>query len=447
MHRWHDNELYQNAKIIINSVIKLSFSPLAGGSEFNSVVPPNVNSFDIDNLKAGERYILRVSSLFGNREGTPASITATTAQAEQVLGFRVIGSDMGKMTVGWNLVSGATSYLLSWRFDTAQKEQQSVTIPGSIASYQIPDLSLGHQYIITIRPVFGTEIGPETSIAKRPGCSMAQADIVFLVDGSWSVGQANFDKVKQFLFNLVSQWSRIGPTGTQVSVVQYSDAASIEFPLNKFRTQQDLLRAIRGLPYRGGGTMTGKAIDFVLSYIFQRSAGQRSQVPDLLVLLTDGGSQDSIVDAVRRAKAAGIYLYAVGIAEADINELRTIVTDGDPRNIVYAENFNSLAQFEGALGDAICTSASRPNGKRGRTGPPGRDGEAGRPGLPGPQGPQGPSGPPGSPGRPGVIDPNYPGLKGLKGERGYPGRDGVPGSPGSVGIPVSNTVASGRILG
>lgn len=51
---------------------------------------------------------------------------------------------------------------------------------------------------------------------------------------------------------------------------------------------------------------TGRAIDFVLNYVFQISAGRRPQVPALLVIITDGRSDDRVMEAVLRAKAAGI---------------------------------------------------------------------------------------------------------------------------------------------
>ncbi|XP_078066309.1 uncharacterized protein LOC144491892 [Mustelus asterias] len=184
-----------------------------------------------------------------------------------------------------------------------------------------------------------------------------------------------------------------------------------------------------------------KAINFVLDYVFL-AAGRRPRVPALLVLVTDGLSEDTVTEAVRRAEAAGIRLYAVGVGEADINELQSIVTGGDSKNIVYAENFDSLAQFEGALADVICVAASKPDihvpAPCTTQCPMGEKGEAGRDGQPGLPGPQGPRGPVGPPGVSGTIDGPRPSLKGEKGSPGYSGRDGVPGSPGRPGNPGSS---------
>lgn len=47
-------------------------------------------------------------------------------------------------------------------------------------------------------------------------CGRVKADIVFLVDESWSIGSNNFGKLKDFLFRIVTYFPLIGPQGTQV---------------------------------------------------------------------------------------------------------------------------------------------------------------------------------------------------------------------------------------
>lgn len=47
-------------------------------------------------------------------------------------------------------------------------------------------------------------------------CRAARADLVFLVDGSWSIGDDNFLKIIRFLYSTTGALDRIGPDGTQV---------------------------------------------------------------------------------------------------------------------------------------------------------------------------------------------------------------------------------------
>lgn len=92
-----------------------------------------------------------------------------------------------------------------------------------------------------------------------PECSVsAIADLVFLVDGSWSVGRENFKHIRSFIGALAGAFD-IGEDKTRVAVVQYSTDTRTEFPLTRYTRRGDLLQAINSLPYKGGNTMTGKA--------------------------------------------------------------------------------------------------------------------------------------------------------------------------------------------
>lgn len=57
----------------------------------------------------------------------------------------------------------------------------------------------------------------EIVFCVSPGCDRAKADVVFLVDESSSVGFDNFNRIKDFIFRVVTYFPVIGPLGTQVS--------------------------------------------------------------------------------------------------------------------------------------------------------------------------------------------------------------------------------------
>lgn len=50
-------------------------------------------------------------------------------------------------------------------------------------------------------------------------CKTAKADLVFMVDGSWSIGDENFNKITDFLYNTVGALNKIGADGTQVRLI------------------------------------------------------------------------------------------------------------------------------------------------------------------------------------------------------------------------------------
>ena len=47
-------------------------------------------------------------------------------------------------------------------------------------------------------------------------CTGAKADLVFLIDGSWSIGDESFNKVIQFVFSMTGAFDVISASGMQV---------------------------------------------------------------------------------------------------------------------------------------------------------------------------------------------------------------------------------------
>lgn len=50
-----------------------------------------------------------------------------------------------------------------------------------------------------------------------PVCKGAKADVVFLIDGSWSIGEESFTKVVHFISGMIGAFDVVGPSGMQVS--------------------------------------------------------------------------------------------------------------------------------------------------------------------------------------------------------------------------------------
>lgn len=75
----------------------------------------------------------------------------------------------------------------------------------------------------------------QLSVSLYVVCKEAKADLTFLVDGSWSIGDDNFMKITRFLYSTVGSLDLIGPDGTQVSHVATRSSCSfrrLEFSLD-----------------------------------------------------------------------------------------------------------------------------------------------------------------------------------------------------------------------
>uniref|UniRef100_A0A4W4EVR6 VWFA domain-containing protein n=1 Tax=Electrophorus electricus TaxID=8005 RepID=A0A4W4EVR6_ELEEL len=111
------------------------------------------------------------------------------------------------------------------------------------------------------------------------------------------VGNEDFNRAKCWLANVTSGID-VSAHYTQVGVVQYSDTPRLEIPLGLHQTTHELIRAIRGISYLGGNTQTGRAIKFGVDHMFASSQRGGSVKNRIGVVVTDGKSQDDVVDVM-----------------------------------------------------------------------------------------------------------------------------------------------------
>uniref|UniRef100_A0A3Q1B0V9 Solute carrier family 35 member C2 n=1 Tax=Amphiprion ocellaris TaxID=80972 RepID=A0A3Q1B0V9_AMPOC len=183
--------------------------------------------------------------------------------------------------------------------------------------------------------------------------SDAAADIMLLVDGSWSIGRTNFRRVRDFLEGLVMPF-HIGPNHIQIGLTQYSGDPRTEWHLNNFTTKDQLLEAVRNFRYKGGNTFTGQALLHVMEENMRPEAGARSETPFFLVLLTDGKSQDDAIAAANRLKNAGVEIIAVGVKNADEAELRQVASEPVDLNVYNVNDFPLLSKLVARLVHILC---------------------------------------------------------------------------------------------
>lgn len=181
------------------------------------------------------------------------------------------------------------------------------------------------------------------------------ADIVFIVDESGSIGTNNFQRVRSFLYSIVSGLD-VSLSTVRVGIVTYSDKAEAQVYLNSFDNQRDLLNFIRILPYRGGGTNTGAALKFTREEIFTKEHGSRNKTgfQQVAVVITDGESQDNVSTAAADLRRAGVTVYALGIKNANQKELNEIASYPAHKHVFNVDSFEKLKALEQTLQKSLC---------------------------------------------------------------------------------------------
>ncbi|XP_008290436.1 matrilin-2 isoform X2 [Stegastes partitus] len=185
-------------------------------------------------------------------------------------------------------------------------------------------------------------------------CGDGVMDLVFVIDGSKSLGPANFELVKQFVNGIVDSLN-ISRMGTHVGLLQYSTKVRTEFTLSQYTTARNIKQAVSRMQYMGRGSMTGSALRHMFEFSFSAKEGARPNTPRVSIVFTDGRSQDDVSEWATKAKNSGVTIYVLGIGKAIEQELREIASEPDEKHLYYAEDFEKMGEITKKLKSRICT--------------------------------------------------------------------------------------------
>ncbi|XP_048163756.1 cochlin isoform X2 [Corvus hawaiiensis] len=172
--------------------------------------------------------------------------------------------------------------------------------------------------VSTARPSTGKR--PKKTLDKKAGNKDCKADIAFLIDGSYNIGQRRFNLQKNFV-GKVAVMLGIGTEGPHVGVVQASEHPKIEFYLKNFTAAKEVLFAIKELGFRGGNSNTGKALKHTAQKFFSVENGARKGIPKIIVVFLDGWPSDDLEEAGIVAREFGVNVFIVSVAKPTTEEL------------------------------------------------------------------------------------------------------------------------------
>ncbi|OCT77868.1 vitrin isoform X2 [Xenopus laevis] len=202
--------------------------------------------------------------------------------------------------------------------DTVLKAVQETSVPKSneedLWRHGFSEIAINAREEVITKP-------PETVALGGTNCKI---DLVFLIDGSWSIGKRRF-KIQKLFINQMAEALDIGLSGPLMGVVQYGDEPSTEFGLQAHFNVGDLKNGIEKIPQKGGHSNVGKALSYVNKNYFSDASGNRGVAPNVAVVLVDGWPTDKVEEASRLARESGINIFFVTIEGADDNERSSVV--------------------------------------------------------------------------------------------------------------------------
>nr|XP_031308333.1 collagen alpha-3(VI) chain isoform X9 [Camelus dromedarius] len=181
-------------------------------------------------------------------------------------------------------------------------------------------------------------------------------DVVFLIDGSQSAGP-EFQYIRTLIERLVD-YLDVSFDTTRVAVIQFSEDPRVEFLLNAHSSKDEVQNAVRRLRPKGGRQINvGGALEYVSRNIFKRPLGSRIEegVPQFLVLISSGKSDDEVDDSAVELKQFGVAPVTIG-RNADPEELVKISLS--PEYVFSVSTFRELPSLEQKLLTPITTLTS-----------------------------------------------------------------------------------------
>ncbi|XP_019900572.1 matrilin-4 isoform X9 [Esox lucius] len=184
-------------------------------------------------------------------------------------------------------------------------------------------------------------------------CKSGPVDLVFIIDSSRSVRPHEFETMRKFMIDIIHTLD-VGMNATRVGVVQYSSQVKNEFSLKTYSKLQGMVKGINEIIPLAQGTMTGLAIRYVMNNAFTAAEGDRPNVPNVAVIVTDGRPQDRVAEVAAEARDKGIEIYAVGVARADVTSLRAVASTPFEDHVFLVESFDLIHQFGLQFQDKLC---------------------------------------------------------------------------------------------
>lgn len=204
------------------------------------------------------------------------------------------------------------------------------------------------------------EEGPELPEPPKPVeptiddlCEKSIVDVTFIVDGSGSVNETNFQLQKNFLMAVVDPMV-MGVHTANAAIIKFSDLI-IRETTGFVVSHRDFNEAATNMVYERGYTFTGSALREAKNLLALSRIDQG--IEQIMVVMTDGQSNggEPIKPVAEEIHAMGVKVIAIGIGNAaDIKELEMIASE---QRFVYDKvSFQGLKDIQEMIAAEICKS-------------------------------------------------------------------------------------------
>lgn len=189
-------------------------------------------------------------------------------------------------------------------------------------------------------------------------CEKKELDLVMLADSSGTISADDFSLMKTFMKSLVSSFL-IKPEFVQVALAQFSAFPVKGFHLNETASEDDVQKRIDAIDQIGQGSYIGRALEFTRKRYFKEENGSRRKmgISQNLVVITDGSSQDDVVEQAKLLRAMNVDVFVIGVGRFHQDELIQIA--GQESRVFIVHDFGVLDQIKSKVVESVCLPADQ----------------------------------------------------------------------------------------
>ena len=123
------------------------------------------------------------------------------------------------------------------------------------------------------------------NVKAESDCRIA-ADIGILVDSSGSLG-SEFSKEIEFVRQIAKALT-VSSDGVKIGIVTFSYYAFLTIKLSEYNETDSFIEGTKKIPFRRSQTYIDRALYLARTGLFVKENGDRKDIPNIVILLTDG---------------------------------------------------------------------------------------------------------------------------------------------------------------
>jgi len=122
------------------------------------------------------------------------------------------------------------------------------------------------------------------------------------------------------------------------------NTATLDFYPSTFTDAASLADAIRNITFRGGNSHMAEGLRLARTEIFNESNGDRTNVPDVIILVTDGDPtyDSAVLDEVQLIHDLGIRLVGVGVGTGVSDWITIVLSFSFARKMLKTSQFKTV---------------------------------------------------------------------------------------------------------